>query len=214
VVTPGSATYNSAGAGSQVVPNYNTLIVELHGAGSPGCGLTAPSTYFYGNDGGTTTCSTLGLTAGGASKTFGAPPQPGAAGIAGGGDVNTTGSQGVVGGAYNGVNGRGGGSPNGGADRPPPVGQGTPGLAVTGIDGNSPGGGGSGATYNVSGSQFSITGGSGGAYCRKTYIRGAPGSPAIGATLLHNVGAGGARDAGGGFDSGSGTNGRVAYAWS
>jgi len=214
VVTPGSAEYNSAGAGSQVLPNFNTLVVELWGAGSSGNGLTPPSTNFPGNDGGTTTCSTLGLTAGGGVRPSGAPANPGAGGLASGGDINTSGSQGVAGGAYNGVFGRGGSSPNGGATTLPPAGQGTPGLADNGFNGAAPGAAGSAPTYNVSGSQFSGCGGSGGAYCRKTYTRGSPGAPAIGDTINHIVGGGGARDAAANFDGGSGANGRIRYTWS
>lgn len=177
-----------------VVQPYNTLVVEHWGAGGSGAATGA------GNAGGASASSTLGLTAGGG----GAGPASGTsvAGTASGGDTNTSGSVGSASGAAL-TAGFGGAGANGGAQRAGPTAANTGGNA-----GNAPGGGGSGVT----GLSTSAGGGAGGAYCKKTYLAGAPGSPVVGSTIVYSVGTGGAAVTGT-TTSGAGANGQTKFTW-
>ena len=93
VVTPGSASY-SPGTFSFVVPEYNTLTIDLKGAGGGGASM-----YTNAASGTPTQISALGLVAngGGGAYTSGSRTYAGAAGGASGGDTNITGGGGAGG---------------------------------------------------------------------------------------------------------------------
>ena len=94
VVTPGSASYGP-GTHAFVVPEYNTLTIDLSGAGGGGI-----SKNYNAASGGPTQIGSLGLVAyGGGGAYTSSVAQPGAAGGASGGDTNITGGGGAGGAA-------------------------------------------------------------------------------------------------------------------
>lgn len=188
----GEIIINATGAWSFVVPKFKTFLsVELWGAGGGGRirNGSDPST------GGNTTCTTLGMTAGGGqvgSSTGGV----GSASTASGGTINTNGQ---VGGGIS--NGKGGDSPNGGAGGIAPT------SAGSGRDGQQPGGGGS---AGKAGTWPPHVGGGGGAYCFKQFT---PAALAKDTIIIGVVGAGGNGGVVGGDRGGKGGDGRVRIIW-
>lgn len=205
VVSPGSTSYPTPGSYSFTVPNYNTLVVDVWGAGS-GAGGACGSSGVAGSQGGSSG------SAGGLSRFASSSP------VTGGGA--TGGSPGSVTVTDDGKN---------------PVYTDFPGSAgsagtASGGDTNTTGGGqagGSGAT--VVGDQLEradgrAAGGAGGAGGRatKSWVRGVTsGAPTPGDVITITVGTGGA--AGGNYNGGGvysfsgptgGFNGYVAVSWS
>jgi len=199
-VTAGSQTYSTPGTFTFVTPLYNTLTVSVWGGGggggdpSNGTGAGGTSSSFNGNvianGGGGGTAAGWGVGQGSA----------GAGGTASGGDTNTTGSPGTLGGyipcctSYYASAGNGGASPNGGAG-----GTGAS-NGVAASPGAAPGGGGGGSGYTSSGLG---NGGGGGGYASKTYTTGQL-TQGLGVTVV--VGSGGA-------GGGNGADGRVSVTW-
>lgn len=195
-VTPGSSTFDT-GAGNFTVPTYNTLTVEIWGGGASGTGDVST----LGNAGGTTSCSTLSMTAGGGNP--GASSAAGGTGGAasGGTTTNTAGNTGGNSGSVA-SSGSGAGAPNGGATATTPTG----GTKTSGTTGTVPGGGGSGA--NIGGTI--VSGGGSGSYSRSDYSAGAI---AVGALLAYSVGAAGTAPVIT-LKGGDGATGRVKFTWS
>jgi hypothetical protein len=185
---PGSVTYTAPGEYSFIIPNYNSLQVELWGGGGGGGGIsmdggggvfrTAGSTGTPSRwqDGASFGNPEAGSGAGGSGSLTDTTPAVG--GTASGGDINTSGNPALVTPDAFSTPARaatGGSSPNGG------------GNAVmyasayynlsnakNGFDGLAPGGGGSGAAnYSANNGRNVGNGGGGGAYCKETYARGA-----------------------------------------
>lgn len=163
---PGSVTFNgnTQSTWSFTVPNYkNTLVVHLYGAGGAGAYVRWDSDFGnnvqHGSVGTASTCSQLGMTAGGGGRATAMPAAVGAGGVASGGVTNTNGSPGT---------------------------QGT--TSVGGVGGNAaasgPGKGGNGVQDGQLGTGYT-PGGGGGAYSARSHSRGGltPGS-----TLSGNVG--------------------------
>lgn len=200
-VTPGSSTFDS-GSSNFTVPAYNTLTVEIWGAGGAGSGDNA-TTFVDGNPGTSSSVSTLSMTAaggGGATSNSG-----GVAGSASGGNTtNTSGNNG--GAAGNGTgSGVGAGAPNGGASTTQLVGT----TTQSGTAGNAPGGGG-GGTRRASANN---AGGASGAYSKSVYTRGVTsGAPTVGSSLAYAVGASGTAPTAI-VTAGNGANGRVKFTW-
>jgi hypothetical protein len=131
-VTSGSQWYGTAGTYSFTIPAYNTLTVEVWGAGAGGTELSA------GGNGGQSSWNGT-LIAGGGNGGVGGVG--GIGGIASGGDINLTGGNGGGRGA-----GNGGSSPNGGTGGVFASGSaGWPGVASGGGGAGEGGGGGAGA---------------------------------------------------------------------
>jgi hypothetical protein len=217
-VTPGSTSYTTPGTYSFSVPNYNSLQVELWGAGAAGAGYTGSSASAGQPakwDGGA--ASSKPQAGGGSPGSVYPSIVAGAGGTASGGDVNTTGgtANGYVyaspgaGFPWSGPWGGAGAGPGGGT-----------GGNVMGGAGNAPGGGGGGAydayydseTGQTQYSQF--PGGGGAAYCKKTY---ASGVYAVGASVSVVVPAGPSGvpgDGGSTFASGAGARGQATITWS
>ncbi|MGQ4273387.1 hypothetical protein [Terrihabitans sp. B22-R8] len=186
-VTPGNVTYTS-GTNNFTVPAYNTLVIEMWGAGG-----SAGAARTDGPEGLASTIAALSLTAGGGGggKRGENGGSGGARGSASGGDVNTQGGAGGTGTSQ--ISGSGGNSPNGGAT--------IPGDKVTSVkSGNVPGGG-AGSAYNAS--SRSGGGGGGGAYLKKTFTPDA-GGPQAGVSLSAIVGATGS----------NGARGEIRISWS
>jgi hypothetical protein len=191
-VVPGATTFNS-GSGNYSVPAYNTLTIEIWGAGASG-GVTSQA-----NNGGNSTVSTYSLTAGGGIKSTATTyntNQLGIGGTASGGNTtNTNGGNSTSPSPTNlgvGTSGAGGNSPNGGTGGAA-VGGGL-GTVAAGNAGNAPGGGGSGHQSFIggpAGGQAKYPGGGAGAYVRHVFTFGAGGAPAVGASIAYAVGAGG-----------------------
>jgi uncharacterized protein (TIGR02217 family) len=227
---------DACGADSYLVPEYNTLVIELWGAGAGGfgaltLGTAAPATA--GTAGGTTQIASLSLVAGGGQPSSGPYGlNGGLGGTPTGGDVNTPGEAGASGTlfVYNGSaggpaglnigtgpSGRGGASPNGGLGGGPVSVAATTGAVLDGNDGVYPGGGGSGAAMGTpiqqGGTVFGVgvSGGGGGSYVKKTYVKGVTaGYPVPGATLTLAIGCKGI--GGNSFaDGGDGANGRIRF---
>lgn len=199
-VTPGSSTYTSGF--TFVAPVFNTLVVEGWGGGG-GAGINSSGS----GTGGTTSISSLGLTAhgGGAGEAAAvnryddgtSTSYPGASGgTASGGDVNTTGG---AGGTYSSddstgtITGsiKGGSSPNGGAG----------GVNSTNW-GSAPGGGGAADT-----SLGSSACGAGG-YFKKTYTAN---SIPYGTSIPGSVGAAGTAST---TNTSKGATGQAKFTWS
>lgn len=202
-VTPSTSTYD-AGSGVYTVPAYNTLTVEVWGAGSSGLGTTG--WYFSsGIAGGTSSVSTLGMGAtGGAGPVCSTPTTDGrnttlgAPGYGYGGNAaNISGNYGTGWSRW----GVSGGGIGGGA----PYGGGNVGPAAGGTTGSAPGGGGSGMLIDSG----NYAGGSSGGYSKSVYTRGAAGAPAVGQGLSFSVGVGGPRPTS--YGGGAGGNGRVRF---
>lgn len=208
IVIPGSQTFDTPGASSFVVPNYNSMVVELWGGGGPGgTATTTGSTsgiHIAISDGSATSIASLGLTANGGAKgnRWRDGSGGGAGGSASGGDTNTAGAAGGNGGTYY-SNGSGGASPDGGAQVTAPTGD------AIGINGNAPGGGASGGSYESAGTNGG--GGGAGAYVKKTYT---PGALTPGSSISLTVGSGGVPATSSSYIRGGyGANGRVKFTW-
>jgi alpha-tubulin suppressor-like RCC1 family protein len=220
-VIPGSITLSTPGTYEFVVPNYNSLEVELWGGGGGSASLGPDAKH--GASGGAATWD------GGSSN--GKPQANGGQGGRRGVEVNDLGSDSSGGTAVNGdINssggngkkgaaskaGNSGGSPNGGAGR---TGRSTVG---SGSNGNAPGGGGTGPRcitwYGswVGGTTLGYPAGAGGAYCKKTY---APGAYSVGQVVVVVVPSGGAginykpNMSNTTYSGGDGANGRVKITW-
>lgn len=196
-VTPGSQLYASPGTYSFTIPAYNSLTVEVWGAGAGGSGITASScTKVAGTDGGNSSWGGSTIVAQGGNK--GSGNSGGTGGTASGGSTNTTGQAGTS--AGKGGNGANGGA--GGASR---------GSAGNGNAGSAPAGGGGGAYATTRGCyEVDGPGGGGGAYATRTY---APGAYAIGQSVSVVVGTRGTGGNGATYDGGLGAHGRVEITW-
>jgi len=232
-VVPGSRTFGP-GANAFDVPLFNTLTIELWGAGGGGSSITALTVSASpGGAGGATSLSSLGLTANGGGVDA-AGKGGGAGGGAGGGTTNVAGGAGASGsisgstitqgasGTCNGINGG-----NGFSVTLSSVG----GSHCDSVNGGaaSPGGGSSGCAFastgTPSGDNFA-SGGGGGGYCKKVFT-------SVAALVKYQdvlsfvVGAGGtpggafdvtvAATFGNGFHSisgGAGGAGQITFTWS
>ncbi len=219
-VAPGSQSYTSPGTYSWSVPKYNTLTVEMWGAGGEGTSIGGSTgNDFPGANGGNTTFK--GMVAGGGQGGLG-NTSGGAGGTATGGTTNTVGGTGANGSDYSrtaggspdpAIGGKGGDSPNGGAGGAQ-ISR-TANGGVGGNDGASPGGGGGGSVYKFNNGINDIgkggKGGGGGGYVKRTYTIGAAGAPVPGTAETAVVGA---RVATTGQNGGLGGNGRIVFTWS
>lgn len=219
VITPGTSTFTS-GSGNFVVPNYDTLVIDLYGSGAAG-GSFGTGTIFSGEDGNASTVSTFSLSAGGGKKSTadaGGSYPGGLGGTASGGNTqNTNGGAGGSGIVYSGsfsggTSGAGGNCPGGGGAGG--AAKSIPNSTTTsaGNNGTSPGGGGGGG---VSGNTGSIPpvfggyqGGGSGSFVRHTLTR-ASGGPAIGSSIAYAVGA----QVLGGASAGDGGLGQIKFTW-
>lgn len=198
-ITPSSATFDS-GSGNWTVIAYSTLTVEVWGPGGSGAAVQALVGAINGNPGAAaSTCSTLSMTANPGARGNGNQSTASGGTASGGNTTNTTGNNGT--GAFQ--SSIGGGAPNGGGN----VSVSGSGTTNPGPTGSTPGGG--GASNNDTGN--TAGGGASGGYSKSVYTFGAPGAPAIGASLAYSVGAGGAAVNQGGRISGAGANGRVKF---
>lgn len=189
-VVSGSRTFNS-GSGTFVVPLFNSLTIELWGAGATASGFDCngspfPGSWVGGNSGGDSTIDSLGLFAGGGKASTDGKAAP-SGGSAHGGSTNTGGSAGALGKqetafstwtAGNGGAGANGGSGGIGATYTIPS-VNPPGSPVVsfGTAGNDQGGGVGGNAYYCGGTQPPNAGGkatsasgAGGAYCKRIYL--------------------------------------------
>ena len=199
--SPGTQQFDAPGALSFVVPNFKTsLDIEFWGAGASG-GPINPAGNNFGDAGGDTYCTALGLKAGGGQRIPNGS-NGGEGGVATGGDTNTTGGRGGARIANN-IGGNGGPGANGGAG-----GQGGQGNKQPGRDGQAPGGGGGGAGSNVNGTA-GAQGGAGGAHLKKTYAKGQlkPGD------IVSFVVGAGSFTPGLTIVPGRGANGRAKFTW-
>lgn len=221
-VVPGAHTFDASD--SWTVREYDSLTIELWGAGASGDSWTGNGVVEHGSDGGDTTLAGLGLTAGGGKASTGALWQnapAGAGGTATGGEVNTPGGAGDPGATERddttapASNDGGGSSPFGGAGGAR-HGAGTSG-AQAGNAGSAPGGGGGAARATGFGIAFGGwftrhgAGGGAGAYTKLRFIRGESDAPEPGDVLTFTVGTGGAAATGDAVNSGAGANGRVRF---
>lgn len=211
VVVPGSFTQTVPGTYNFIVPYFNSLDIELWGGGAGGAaglpgtgGVGATSNAQPGQNGGSSSIASLGLTAQGGFYTgffVGTSQHEGLGGVASGFDTNTSGGDNnAVSGSL--VSGSGAG-PGGGA-----------GVTQT-VAGNVIGGGGGQGNYAIDffGSPLPRinSGGPGGAYGKKTYL---PTTLAPGTVLSYTVGIGGARCPNW-FDlvPGNGARGQATFTW-
>jgi hypothetical protein len=197
-VVPGSQSFTTSGSFNFTVPAYNTLTVQVWGAGGGGAGCST-TTKVAGVSGGLSRWDGTVTANGGtrASTTAG-----GAGGTASGGTTNLTGQNGSTAGTQAGPGGDGA---NGGAggDTIPGYGTGRPGVA--------PGGGGAGGGYSGGRSgNCRGSGAGGGGYSARSYAAGVytPGEivPVV-------VGARGTGGNGSSYDGGLGAYGRVVVTW-
>lgn len=211
-----SSTWDRTASGtvSYTVPAYNSLTVQIWGAGGGGgVGDFNGSDGATGNNGGNSTA--FGQTAGGGKGgAHGPKPAQGGAGGTGttpgqdGGDGTNTTTDNFTYSAYSGNGGNsGGGSTGGTGKRVSP--------AQLASNGNNYGGGG-GGTYqgfgqstNGPGYALGGGGGGGGGYTVKTWTSGQAGAPSPGSTYTIVVGAGGTGGTAGGATAGKGGVGRV-----
>lgn len=225
-VTPG-ATSLTSGSGTYTVPNYNTLRIQVWGAGASGqswkSNAGSPNVH-GGNAGGSSSGWTLSATGGQPAATTSLTSLPqsltgGSAGTGSGGSDNQTGTAGGSGQQQTGgspiTSGLGGGGASGDGnaagvqDTDNSVAS-----TVTGTNGRAPGGGGAGGSNYTSGINCSAAGGGGGGYASRFFTRGVDG-PSIGAGLSYAVGAGGSAVAATGADTGclggNGARGEVIF---
>lgn len=164
-VTAGTKSF-SPGNSTFTVPTYNSLLVEVWGAGGGGqaCGVVYPGIPVCngGNSGGASVFGANLLVAQGGQGVNG--------GSASGGTINVKGENGN----YNNYNcpGLGGGA------------GGPAGILIATRQGNFPGGGGNGTCNG-----WGANGGGGGGYSAREYL---PGQLAVGAAIPVSVGSGGA----------------------
>jgi hypothetical protein len=201
-VIAGSQAFTS-GSGTFVVPHYNTLTVNVWGAGASGNYEDGTTGVFQvGNPGGTSSVSTLSISATGGSASFVAGDATGGTG-SGGNTTNSTGTAGSI----SGFTSIGGGAANGGGNVT--ITGGTD-ASQNGVPGTARGGGG---TSGV-GVGTPEAGGGGGGFSQSVYTFGVTsGAPAPGASLSWAVGAGGASTTAEGVLSGAGHNGEVQFIW-
>jgi len=183
-VEPSVTTYDNGATGDYTTPPYNTLMIELWGAGGTG-GYENQTGYIKGVAGQASTVSTFSLSAGGGGTGNPATQAGGLGGVASGGNAaNTNGYQGGNGSNNGSQSGSGSGAPfggNGGAA----VGRGTtnPNSPSYGLPGGSPGGSGSGGVvyYSTPSSRYDCNpGGGSGAYVRHVINKDDPGAPGVG----------------------------------
>lgn len=195
-VTPGSQSFTTAGSHSFTVPCYNTLTVQVWGAGGGGAGAKSGSTK-TGTAGGASNFDGVLIANGGAG---GPSTSAGAGGTASGGTTNTTGQSGGTGTANKGGNGANGGA--GGAAAA---------ANSHGKPGSEPGGAGSGGRWKhpMTGGGSIGGGGGGGGFTTRAY---AAGAYTLGDSVSVVVGAGGT---GGNsdYDGGKGAIGRITITW-
>ena len=204
-VVPGSQTYDVAGTYSFTVPVFNTMTVELWGAG--GGGGNYDRYGGYSNSGGTSTFHTAYASGGGGGQGAGTDRYGGlvyGVGGAGASTVNgnvtaTAGNAGYAG--DSGILGVGAGAPNGGANV-------SPGYRVApSTAGSTPGGGGAGFYYDTGGKFPAVAGGAGSGAYAKSIFTPVLLSPAT--VLTVTVGAGGS---GLGY-GGNGADGKITVVW-
>lgn len=202
-VVPGSQDYTSAGTYTFNVPAFNTLIVDVWGAGGGGGGYYGYNGYSpsaYSTSGGNSSFNANIIAYGGGrgpDYPCSSGAQPSGAGWSGG-DSGTNGGTGI----FRGSGGNGGNGGSGG-------GSGTL-NCCNGNPGGFPGGGGGG--FVISGSRGTC-GGAGGGYTRKTYYAG---QISIGAAITVVVGSHGTFGYSHppGYDAGGdGADGRVTITW-
>ena len=188
-------TFTTPGTHGYTAPaSFATITVKIWGAGGAGGGFSTT-----GPAGGTSTISSLGLSAGGGQGGTAGASSGGGGGTASGGTTNTGGNTGGAGNATAAPGGSGASAPFGGTG-----GGGCPGGVSDGATGGTPGAGGGGGCHNYIPAYSS--GGGSGAYVEKTFTSMTlpPG------TTINDivVGAGGAY-VGGGGQGGAGGDGRV-----
>jgi hypothetical protein len=197
-VVPGSQSFTTSGSFNFTVQAYNTLTVQVWGAGGGGAGCST-TTKVVGVTGGASSWDGAVIANGGTRASTSAG---GAGGTASGGTTNTTGENGSTAGSQVGPGGDGA---NGGAGGPtiPGYGTGRPGVAPGG------GGGGGGYTGGRSGNCRG-SGGGGGSYSTRTYTAG---TYSAGQIVPVVVGARGTGGNGSSYDGGIGAYGRVVVTW-
>lgn len=201
-VTPGSQTFSTAGTYSFVVPEHNTLTVQVWGAGGGGAGILGSASDVVGISGGTSVWDGSLVAHGGSRGTS----SGGSGGTASGGTTNTAGvsGEGTSGDRWGGAGGAGANGGAGGARKS---------IAGSGNAGTAPGGGGSGCGGGGRGWENWGAGAGGGGYSVRTYNSG---TYQAGTTISLTVGAGGG---GGGVTAnnqckgGNGAGGRVIVTW-
>jgi hypothetical protein len=226
-VVPGGITYSSNV--TFTVPNYNVLTIKMWGGG--GGGGAANGNGENGTNGDDSYCTSLGLRAGGGKGGKGCEESPlplfGITGGDGGKATGFTAASATGGDGKNAQRGRIDGKEGdfwnlsgAGGDATGDLG-GTGGGAKSsdnpGADGNAAGGGGSGGYYKAGNdsSRRAGAGGGAGAYGRQVYVKGAGGSPAVGASLTFVVGGKGfGGDASNDKQGGDGAGGRIRVEWS
>ena len=197
-VVPGSDSFTTSGSFNFTVPAYNTLTVQVWGAGGGGAGCST-TTKVVGVTGGASSWDGAVIANGGTRASTSAG---GAGGTASGGTTNTTGQNGSTAGTQAGPGGDGA---NGGAggDTIPGYGTGRPGVA--------PGGGGAGGGYTGGRSgNCRGSGAGGGGYSARTY---SAGTYSAGELVPVVVGARGTGGNGSSYDGGIGAYGRVTITW-
>lgn len=182
-VVAGAQTFSTAGSFNFTIPCFNTLTVQVWGAGGAGA--------HNGGNGGT----------GGASRWDGTVIANGGTGnrtggTASGGTTNTTGGTGNAGGSCTGTNGKGGAGANGGAG------------GAARANGSAPGGAGGGGGWSPSMGCIQEEGGGGGGYSTRSY---AAGAYTPGEIVQIIVGARGVASNSG--NAGDGAVGRVTVTW-
>ena len=197
-VVPGSQSFTTSGSFNFTVPAYNTLTVQVWGAGGGGAGCST-TTKVAGVSGGASSWDGAVIANGGIRASTSAG---GAGGTASGGTTNMTGQNGSTAGTQAGPGGDGA---NGGAggDTIPGYGTGRPGVA--------PGGGGAGGGYTGGRSgNCRGSGAGGGGYSARTY---SAGTYSAGEIVPVVVGARGTGGNGSSYDGGLGAYGRVVVTW-
>lgn len=191
-VTPSVTTFDT-GSGNFTVPAYNTMVIEIWGAGAPG-GQSSPQGKQWAST--TASIASIGLSMvsqGGWSPAGSGTGAGGVGGTASGGDVNTTGNTGGSGVANAGVvpaGGKGADAPNGGTGGAGGIAAGTTNVLNPGQPGTVPGAGGGGFSQYQSGlgRGNAAAGGGSSAYCKKTLTFGVNG-PSVGDTIAYAVAA-------------------------
>lgn len=204
-VIPGNVSYTVPGQYNFVVPNYNSLTVEMYGGGGGGgSAIITP-----GSAGNPTNFAGILNCGGGGAGSYGG--QNGGGGAASGGDRNYTGGNGGVGGG-NTTGGRGAAGGYGILAR---AGAGSPNSDAyqNAADGYAYGGGGGGGGGNAIFRSNSGSGAGGGGSLFKTFSKGVDNAPIAGSMIQLNVGAGGTGAQGVYFRGGNGSHGAIFIVW-
>ena len=210
-VIPGSNTYTTAGVFTFTVPPFNTMTVELWGAGGGGGGYGDPGTgsrstgSYFGATGVQTYFNASTYANGGyGGQNSGTDRGGGLAFGAGGGGGNAVGLTVATAGNSGGsgpASSAGAGAPNGGGS-----------TSVNSQNGTAPGGGGAGYYYSSGGKFPAVTGGGGsGGYAKSIFT---PSVLTPGTVLSLVVGAGGLALTNCAQTGGNGANGKMIVTWS